>query len=407
MAGPASPHVPAASVSGARAIPGAVYFLSAVAGLGIANLYYAQPLLPAIAASVHASADSIAYVPALTQIGFATGIVVFLPLADVLDLRKLVAAMLVLVALATLCHGLATSLGGLLAAGFALGLVCIVPQLLTPYGALLAPAGLEGRCVGLVLSGILSGVLVSKIVAGFVADAVGWRWLYFGSSAAMLALAAVVLAVLPPHRAAQGGSYRALLATTIALARDHRALRRHALNGALAFAAFMTFWSNYAVHLARAYGLGPSAAGLLGFAGIAGILAASIAGREIDRGRFRRICVASGLLMTASFVVMAATPLGLPGLILGVVLLDTGMALCHSANQSSAFALAPHSRGRINAVYMTAYFVGGALGTAVGAWALARLGWLGLCAAGSIFAGLVAVLEGVAPIARPLAAERR
>jgi len=379
-------------------LPRSNYFLALVAGLTISNVYFSQPVLPMVAESTGVSTAAIGYLPALTQFGYACGLVAFLPLADIVELRRLVAIMLSVVALMALAQGLAPTFPLLLIAGFFLGLVCVVPQLLTAYAAILAPKGLEGRSVGLVLSGILSGVLASKIIAGFLATALGWRAIYFLSALAMLLLAVLVRTKLPANRPAATRSYAALMRSTLALFLNEPALRRYGLNGALSFGAFMVFWSNYAVHLSEAFSYGSHIAGLFGFAGIAGILAAPLAGRLIDRGDFNAVCIASGVIMATAYLLILLAGQSIVLLVAGVVLLDAGMALNHTANQSSAFALQPSSRGRINAVYMSCYFVGGAAGTALGSVALALAGWPAVCAVGMAVAAAIPVIQLIAPI---------
>lgn len=385
------------------AVPRAAYLLAAVGALSASNLYYSQPLLPLIASGFGVSPAAIASLPAVTQAGFACGILTVLPLADMVERRTLVAAMLALLAVAAFTHSLAPTLTLLLLSGFLVGMACIVPQLLTPYAAAIAPKGLEGRSVGLVLSGILSGVLISRVISGLAAAVIGWRSLYAISSVAMLLLAFIVTRTLPPSPATARQGYATLLRSTFDLLRSEPALRRHTLYGATAFAAFMIFWSNYSVHLAHAFGYGSEAAGLFGLAGIAGIFGASLAGRQIDRGRFSPVILVSGAMMAASFLLMLVAGRSVVMLIVGVLLLDAGMALCHSANQSEAFALRPEARGRVNAVYMTGFFLGGALGSTAGAIALTLGGWATLCLVGALVAATIVLGQIVAPV-RPLRA---
>lgn len=379
-------------------IPGIVRLMAVAGGLGAANLHYSQPLLPSIAASLGVDIDRIGFLPATTQIGFALGILVVLPLADMLERRRLIVTMLVLIAVAMALHALAPTPGIAFAAAFLVGLFGVTPQLMTPFAALLAPKGREGAAVGMVLSGILGGVLVSKILAGFVTEGVGWRALYWCASAAMLLLAVVLAIKLPLSRPAFRPRYGELIRSTLRIAREEPALRRHALYGGLTFASFMAFWSTYAIYLNEAFGYGPGIAGLFGVVGLAGSVAASLAGRQIDRGRFTFICIGAAALMIAGFVVLIVGAASVFWIVVGVLLMDFGAGLSHSANQSSAFALRPDARGRINSVYMSGYFLGGALGTSLATLAYASGGLRLTCTLGAACAALILACELVVPV---------
>jgi predicted MFS family arabinose efflux permease len=378
-----------------------IRLLAIAGGLGAANIHYSQPLLPIIASSIMVPVDRIGFLPAVTQIGFAAGIVSFLPLADMLERRRLIVTMLILSAAALTLAAAAPNAPIAFLGAFAIGLFGITPQLMTPFAALLAPKGHEGAAVGLVLSGVLGGVLVSKVVAGLVTVGLGWRALYWGAAATMIGLALVLRVKLPESRPARAPRYFDLLASSARLARDEPALRRHALYGGLTFASFMTFWSTYAIHLSQAFGFGAGIAGLFGIVGIAGAVAASIAGRQIDQGRFGFICASAAIFMMAGFGALLAGASSVPAIIVGVLLLDFGAGLSHAANQSSAFALRPDARGRINSVYMSGYFLGGAIGTGLATLAYASGGWPLTCALGGAYAAAILLIEKLLPLTAP------
>jgi predicted MFS family arabinose efflux permease len=391
-------------------IPGIVRLMAVAGGLGAANLHYSQPLLPSIAASLGVEIGRIGFLPATTQIGFALGILAVLPLADMLERRRLIVTMLLLIAAALALAAVAPSPQIAFFAAFLVGLFGVTPQLMTPFSALVAPKGREGAAVGMVLSGILGGVLVSKVLAGFVTQGVGWRALYWAASAAMLGLAALLAWRLPLSRPANRPRYGELIGSTLRLAREEPALRRHALYGGLTFASFMAFWSTYAIYLDEAFGYGPAIAGLFGLVGLAGSIAASVAGRQIDRGRFTLVCAGAAGLMIAGFAVLIAGATSVAAIVVGVLLMDFGAGLSHSANQSTAFALRPDARGRINSVYMSGYFLGGAVGTSLATLAYAAGGWRLTCTFGAACAALILALELAAPVmgrsARPAPAQR-
>jgi predicted MFS family arabinose efflux permease len=245
----------------------------------------------------------------------------------------------------------------------------------------------------MVLSGILGGVLVSKVLAGFIGAGVGWRALYWAASGAMLVLAVVLRRYLPESRTPNPPSYGALMRSSLRLVAEEPTLRRHTLYGALTFATFMTFWSTYAVDLKDAFGLGPAVAGLFGIVGLAGSIGASVAGRQIDHGRFSTICIGAAVLMVIGFAIMMIGDRSIACIVAGLLLMDFGAGLSHAANQSSAFALRPDARGRINSVYMTGYFLGGAIGTSLATLAYSVGGWRWTCGFGAACAASILVIE--------------
>lgn len=364
-----------------------------VAAFAAANLYYSQPLLPGIAADLGVTVGHIGLLQAFTQIGFAFGIFAALPLADMLERRLLICTMLTLSACALIVQASAPNATVAFTAALFVGFFGVSPQLITPFAAVLAPKGREGAAVGLVLSCILSGILVSKLIAGFVGGIVGWRSLYRAAAVVTLGLALVLRARLPESRPKIRQSYAVLLRSTLTIAREEPELRRYALFGALTFSSFMTFWSTYAINLQDIFGFGPEIAGLFGIAGIAGALGASIAGRQIDSGRFEYVSMSAAILMILGFVVLALDNHSVVWMVIGILLMDFGAGLSHAANQSSAFALRPEARGRINGVYMGSYFIGGALGTAIATLTYSTGGWTSTCAFGGACALAILVMD--------------
>jgi predicted MFS family arabinose efflux permease len=372
--------------------PSLLPLMSASAGIAAANIYYAQALLPAVASDFGVDGSRVVLLPSMTQIGFAIGIVAIVPLADILERRQLLIVILLLLALALLAHAVAPTLPALYGAAFALGLVGISSQLLSPFAAVLAPAGKEGAAVGAVLSGILSGIVLSRVVAGGIAEWAGWRAVYFVASAIAMGLAIVLRLKLPTNSPSLRTPYWPLIGSSLLLLRDEPRLRRHVVYGGLSYASFMTFWSTYAIHVETRFGLGGAAAGLFGFAGIAGIACASLAGRQVDRGRFSSVCIVGSLLMIAGFCVLADGD-SILGIIVGALLLDGGASVTHAANQSKAIALRPEAIARANSVYVAVYFVGGAIGTIIAGIAMTHFGWLTTCVVGAGFPAVMLTAE--------------
>jgi predicted MFS family arabinose efflux permease len=376
-------------------MPGIVHFMAVAAGVAAANLYYVQPLLPAIG-SEFGIPDTVGFLPAAIQAGFATGILCILPLGDIVERRRLLMTMLSLASCALLLFAAAPTPALLFLAALFVGLVGVTPQLLAPFSTVFAPKGMEGAAVGTVLSGVLSGVLLSRVVAGLIAQVAGWRGVFAAACVVAVALAYALRRVLPESRGQSSLTYASLVASIVLIFREEPRLRRHALYGAATFAAFMTFWSTYALHLHETFGFGPATTGLFGLAGLAGILAAPAAGRLVDRGRYRVACVASASLMAGGFILLPLVSASVVGILIGVLLIDAGAGICHAANQSAALALRPAALSRVNSIYIASYFAGGAIGTLLAGMAYAHFGWIGACAVG-LGAALVMLIGETAP----------
>lgn len=373
-------------------LPPIVRLMAASAGVAAANIYYVQPLLPQIGAEFDIASVA-GFLPAVTQAGFATSILLVLPLGDILERRRLVVTMLTLVSMALLLIAVAPNAAVLFIAALLLGLVGITPQLLAPFSTLFAPKGMEGAAVGLVLSGVLSGVLLSRIVAGLLAELVGWRGVFCMAAMVALLLATVLRRALPRSKADNALAYTQLVASSAKIIVEEPRLRRHAFYGAATFAAFMAFWSTYATHLHDAFGYGTATVGMFGLAGLAGIAAAPIGGRLVDRGRFRLGCIGGAILMAVGFLLAFAGSGSVIGIVAGALLLDAGAGICHAANQSAALRLRPSALSRVNSLYIASYFAGGAIGTFLSGVAFAHLGWGGACAVGAVSAVLIIAFE--------------
>ena len=384
------------------ALPPAVFVMAVAGGFAAANAHYSQPLLPVIGASLGIPAIGMGWLPAVTQLGLVAGLLLILPLYDMIERRRMIVLMFALLSVAALANALAPGFAALLGAGFLLGIGCVVAQLMTPFAALLAPPGREGEASSLVLSGVLGGVLLSRLGAGLVETLAGWRVVYLGSAGLMAATAVLLSRLLPKSVPADRVRYGALLLSSFELARGTPRLRRHALNGGLGFAAVMAFWATYAHHLEVRWGYGAGVAGIFGLVGVAGAMAAARAGRLVDRGGFRGARLASAALMVVGCAALWIGAQSVAALAVGVLLIDAAAGLGHAANQSSAFRLDPRVRGRINGVYMTAYFLGGSAGTLAGTALYAVAGWHGVAGFG-LLAGAVI---GAAELIRPLGAMR-
>jgi predicted MFS family arabinose efflux permease len=360
--------------------------MAAAGGIAVANLYYNQPMLPDIGRSFGVSANLIALLPMLTQIGYALGLFLFVPLGDTVDRRRLVLVLLlgVIVSLAGLA--VAPSLMWLDIASLTLGMTCAVAQVLVAFAAQISPPQYRGRIVGTLQAGILAGILLARTVSGTVSASFDWRLMFWLAAAMNLGLLVVLRRVLPRTRPAISLPYLRALWSLRDLWQSYPQLRTSSLIGALLFAAFSVFWSTLAFHLASPpFGYGPLAAGLFGLLGAAGAASAPVAGRLTD-ARGAAFTVAAGTLLTAgAFVLFMLAGSSLLMLALGVAVLDVGIQAAMNGNQSTVLSLAPQATSRTNTIYMVLYFVGGALGSYTGGLAWHHFGWLGVSALGLLY----------------------
>ena len=378
--------------------------LAIACGLVVANLYYAQPLLNTIAGSLHVSAAAVGLLVTATQIGYAVGLVLLVPLGDLRDRRRLFAAMLAVTTLGLIAAGIAPSLTVLAIALACVGLTSVVAQILVPFAATLAAEHERGRVVGTVMSGLLIGILLARTASGLLASLAGWRAVYFIAAGLMVALAAVLWRELPhvPPRVELG--YRGLLASVVRIAREEPLILRRGALGALGFACFSVFWTSAAFVLARPpYDFGDGVIGLFGLLGVAGAVMASYAGRLADRGHTQASRGALLALMAASFALLAWGGRHLAPFVVGVIALDLAVQGSHILNQSDIYELRPQSRSRITTIYMTCYFAGGAAGSALAAVVYSAGGWDAVCALGGAL-GVLAFALWLVEVRRPLPA---
>lgn len=377
------------SASDDRSLRGLLLLLATIAGVAVANIYYNQPLLDDFRQSFPRSATWVGAVPAVTQLGYAAGMLLLAPLGDRFDRRRLILLQIAAICVALLIAAAAPGLPVLIVASLAIGVLATIAQQAVPFAAELAPPSQRGQAVGTVMSGLLLGILLARTAAGVVAEYFGWRAVFGVSVVALLLLAVVIIMKLPRSRPTSSLPYGKLMMSMWHLVVEHRALREASLTGAALFAAFSIFWSVLALLLAGApFHLGPQAAGLFGIVGAAGAMAAPLAGKFSDRRGPRDIITISIVLVAVSFVVFGFSGTSIAGLVVGVIVLDVGVQAAQISNQSRIYALKPDARSRVNTVYMVAYFIGGAVGSGVGAVVWPAFGWVGVSIAGVVFAGL-------------------
>jgi len=367
----------------ALASRGKIIMMAIIAGAVITNIYCTQPILPLIAAGFQVDVTAVDLVAGAALLGFATGLALLLPLGDRYDRRKLVLGQIALAFVFALAATFAPGIWPLIFASFGVGIVSCVPQQLVPFAAVMSAPSERGRSVGTVVSGIMVGILVGRTISGMVGAAYGWRAVYGLEAAFMIPVWIGAALLLPRGVPTTNLSYGRLLASLWPLARDNRPIRESMMVQALLWACFNAFWVNLAALLASGpLHLNSAWAGGFGIIGAAGALAASISGRVSDRIGARGVVAASIGFVALSYVLLAGAETSLALLVIGVVVLDLGVQSGLVSNQTRAFAVDPKAQGRINSLYMTATFLGGAVGTVISGWLMTRFGWTGIAAFG-------------------------
>ena len=384
---------------------GLILLMATATGLAVASNYYAQPLLHSIAEHFGLTTASAGAIVIAAQLSYGAGLLLLAPLGDLFEQRRLIVSMIAISTLGLLISAFSPSLVWLLLGTTLTGLFSVVAQILVPMAAGLSDPGQRGRVVGTLMSGLLLGILLARTAAGFMAELGGWRSIYL-LAAALMAVCAIALARALPERQQHAGlSYPALIGSVFRLFVDEPVLRLRSLLGLLSFSLFALFWTPLAFLLsAEPYQYSDAVIGLFGLAGAAGALSANWAGRLADRGKGSLGTTVGLLALLLSWIPLGFAQSSLVALLIGVLLLDLAVQLVHVSNQNAVIALRPEARNRLNAGYITCYFIGGALGSLLGTQLFQAYGWNGIVLAGLAIGSLALLVWGLAERQRSLRA---
>ncbi|WP_188540613.1 MFS transporter [Paenibacillus segetis] len=368
-----------------------VAILFAIAcGLAVANIYYAQPLLDAISSEFGITHSAVGIVITITQVCYALGLLLLVPLGDFLNRRWLIAGQMLVSVLALIVVGTAPTSIVLFIGIAVVGLLAVVTQTLVAFAATLATPAERGRVVGVVTSGIVIGILLARTFAGVLMDLAGWRIVYLVSAVLMLIMAGVLFRVLPnfEHKR-ESLSYFQLLRSMLALFTQEPILRIRAALALMIFTAFSILWTSLVLPLSTPpLSLSHTAIGAFGLAGVAGALAAARAGRLADQGLGQKTTGVALFLLLISWLPISYTQHSLLALIVGIVLLDLAVQAVHVTNQSMILTLRPEARSRLTAGYMVFYSIGSATGSIASTSIYAYSGWSGVCLLGASVSAL-------------------
>ncbi|WP_158773777.1 MFS transporter [Cobetia sp. L2A1] len=353
-------------------------------GAIVANVYYSQPIINMIAGDIGLSENGASLIVALTQGGYALGLLFLVPLADLVENRRLLITTIVVSGASLVMAGLSDAPSAFLLWSLMIGVSSVSVQIMIPLAAHLSPESSRGRVVGNIMSGLLLGILLARPVSSLVADHFGWRAIFFIGAAVMLVVLIAVIRVVPTRKPDHASSYQALLLTLVHLLRDQPVLRRRSLYQALMFAAFSIYWSAVPLELVTQHGWSQTQVALFALVGATGAIAAPISGRLADAGYTSIATLCALILASLSFAsgLMPAS-MQIVGLGLTGVLLDFAVQTNMVLGQRAIYALDPASRGRLNAIYMTSLFIGGAIGSALTSVIYHHSGWNGIMLIGA------------------------
>jgi len=373
---------------------GLVLLMATATGIAVASNYYAQPLLDTIASEFGLSHSSAGNIVTTAQLSYGIGLLFLVPLADRLERRKLIIVMSLFATIGLLISGFSTNLPWLLLGTAITGLSSVVAQVLLPLGATLASDQQRGKVIGTIMGGLLLGILLARVVSGGLSSMGSWRYIYWFASVAMFITTLALARFLPSYHNNNDMSYRQILVSVFGLFVKEPILRYRSILGMLSFALFSMFWTPLAFLLAKPpYEYSDATIGLFGLVGVAGVFAATWAGKLADAGK-GDLGTRLGLLsLLVSWVILFDAPMSLVALLIGVLLLDLAVQLVHVSNQNKIYALHPDIRNRLTSAYMTCYFIGGAFGSWFSVMLYQHYEWTGVVMGATGIALIACILD--------------
>ncbi len=370
-----------------------VLLMAVSAGITVANIYYNQPILKDIATEFKATEAQAGIISMLSQVGYGLGLFFITPLGDKINKKKLIVSLQLLLIISLFLITFTSSILQVWILSMFIGMFSVSVQVIMPMAAGLDSEN-RGKTVGTIFTGLLIGILAARVFSGSIAEWFGWRNVYLFSGIAVTAVSILLKIYLPNVETAFNGSYIELLGSALKQFKQFRLLRRLSTIGVLQFGLFCSFWTTLTFHLSgNPFNFKSDTIGLFGLVAIAGALLAPIIGKGADKGKSVRVRFLAVGLLIISILLMLFFQYSLPALVLGVLLLDIGAQGLQVTNVALIYTLGDESlHSRINTVYMTSFFIGGALGTSVGILCWQFGGWTWVTGQMLISALLIALL---------------
>lgn len=367
-----------------QGIPGyLLLILAIISGLAVANLYYNQPLLNDICRDLRVSEFTANLIPMVTQIGYALGLLFIIPLGDLYSRRRIIVINFSLLSISMLSIALSESIWFVLASSLVTGICSVMPQIFIPIASQFSRSEDKSKNVGILVSGLLTGILGSRVISGMVGEYWGWRTMYYLAAVIMFVCIFIVLRVIPDMSVNYKGTYKDLMHSLLTIFRQRPDIRLSSLRAGLCFGSFLALWACLAFKLSGApLYAGNNVIGLLGLCGVAGALTASIVGRYVRILGVKRLNYIGCMIIMFSWAIMYIFQDTYLGFIIGIMLIDIGMQCIQLSNQTYVLTSVPNAANRVNTIFMTTYFVGGALGTFLAGLFWQEMQWEGVVTVG-------------------------
>lgn len=346
-------------------IPGyLLLILAIISGLAVANLYYNQPLLNDICRDLKVSEFTANLIPMVTQIGYACGLLFIIPLGDLYNRRNIIVVNFSLLSLSMVSIAFSENIGLVLASSLITGICSVMPQIFIPIASQFSRPEHKSKNVGVLVSGLLTGILGSRVISGIVGEYWGWRTMYYIAAVIMFVCIFVVVRVIPDMTVNYKGTYKDLMQSLMKIFRQRPDIRLSSLRAGLCFGSFLSLWACLAFKLSGApLYAGNNVIGMMGLCGVAGALTASIVGRYVRILGVKRLNYIGCIIIIVAWGIMYFLQNTYTGFIVGIMLMDVGMQCVQLSNQTYVLTSVPNASNRVNTIFMTTYFVGGALGT--------------------------------------------
>ena len=355
----------------------------------VANIYYSQPLLEMIKLEFNISEVLVNGITMSAQIGYALGLFFIIPLGDMFNRRKIILINFSIITVSLLVIALSNNIYIILFASLIMGFSSVTPQIFIPLVSQYSTAENKGKNIGIVVSGLLIGILSSRVISGLIGSLLGWRSMFYLAAIIMLLFCTLIYYHFPSTTINFRGKYKELMSSLLSIIKEEPKLILAATKSGLAFGSFLALWAMLAFKMAQApFYAGGSTVGLLGLCGIVGALSASWLGKYVKQIGLFRINFIGVLLMITAWIIMYKYQDTYLGIILGIILLDIGMQCIQLGNQTSIFILRPKALNRMNTIFMTCYFIGGALGTFLAGLAWSKAEWTGVVMIGLMLTSL-------------------
>lgn len=362
-----------------------LWSLAIIAGISVANLYYNQPLLSMIRHELGISEFKANLISMVTQIGYAIGLLFIIPLADLYQRKKIILSNFIFLIFSLLSIASGKNIHIILIASFVTGVCSVIPQIFIPIASQFSQPKHKGRNVGIVVSGLLTGILASRVISGFIGELFGWREMYYIAAGMMLICAITIVRLLPDIQPNFTGKYHDLMASIWTLLKKFPQLRIYSIRAALNFGSFLAMWSCLAFKMSQApFFANSDTVGMLGICGMAGALTASFVGKYVKKIGVRSFNFIGYGLILLSWLFLFVGANSYIGIIAGIIIIDIGMQCVQLSNQTSIFELAPQASNRVNTIFMTTYFIGGATGTFLAGTCWELYEWHGVICVGVV-----------------------